>query len=242
MTGPYLAIDRVAISFGGLKAVDHVSFAVAPGELVGLIGPNGSGKTTLINILSGYLDPDEGDVRLEGERIDRLRPEALAERGVLRTFQLTRVFPRMSVLDNLMVAGCALGLAQDAAEARAMELLGDLSLVRLKDEDAGHLSGGQMKLLEFGACFMVAPKIALLDEPFAAVHPTMKEIMAGFIRRRHAAGQTFLLVSHDMPVIVELCPRTVCMNAGAVIADGPTRAVLTSPVVIEAYLGEAAAA
>jgi ABC-type branched-subunit amino acid transport system ATPase component len=98
-----------------------------------------------------------------------------------------------------------------------------------------------MKLLEFGACFMVAPKIALLDEPFAAVHPTMKEIMAGFIRARHAAGQTFLLVSHDMPVIVELCPRTVCMNAGAVIADGPTRAVLTSPVVIEAYLGEAAA-
>jgi ABC-type branched-subunit amino acid transport system ATPase component len=237
----YLSINRVAISFGGLKALDGVTFSVEGGELIGLIGPNGSGKTTLINILSGHLAPDDGEMLLEGNRIDGLRPEALAERGVLRTFQLTRVFPRMSVLDNLMVAGCALSLTQEAAERRALELLDDLTLARLKSEDAGHLSGGQMKLLEFGACFMVPPKIALLDEPFAAIHPTMKEIMAGFIRRRHAAGQTFLLVSHDMPVIVELCPRTVCMNAGAVIADGATRTVLTSPVVIEAYLGEAAA-
>ncbi len=237
----YLSIDRVAISFGGLKALDGVTFSVEAGELVGLIGPNGSGKTTLINILSGHLAPDDGEVRLEENRIDGLPPEALAARGVLRTFQLTRVFPRMSALDNLMVAGCALGLAQEVAERRALELLEDLSLTRLRSEDAGHLSGGQMKLLEFGACFMVPPKIALLDEPFAAIHPTMKEIMAGFIRRRHAAGQTFLLVSHDMPVIVELCPRTVCMNAGAVIADGATRTVLTSPVVIEAYLGAAAA-
>lgn len=237
----YLSINRVAISFGGLKALDGVTFSVEAGELVGLIGPNGSGKTTLINILSGHLAPDDGEVRLEENRIDGLPPEALAARGVLRTFQLTRVFPRMSALDNLMVAGCALGLAQEVAERRALELLEDLSLTRLRSEDAGHLSGGQMKLLEFGACFMVPPKIALLDEPFAAIHPTMKEIMAGFIRRRHAAGQTFLLVSHDMPVIVELCPRTVCMNAGAVIADGATRTVLTSPVVIEAYLGETAA-
>jgi branched-chain amino acid transport system ATP-binding protein len=124
---------------------------------------------------------------------------------------------------------------------RARTLADDLSLDRVVDLDAGHLSGGQLKLLEFGCCFMVPPQIALLDEPFAAIHPTMKEIMAGFIRRRHAEGQTFMIVSHDMPVIVELCPRTVCMNAGAVIADESTRAVLTDPVVIEAYLGEAAA-
>jgi branched-chain amino acid transport system ATP-binding protein len=238
---PFLSIDRLAIAFGGLTALAGVGFSIARGELVGLIGPNGSGKTTLINILSGYLRPDAGEVRLDGHRIDGLRPDALAQRGVMRTFQLTRAFPRMSVLDNLMVAGCALGMRRDGAQARALELLQDLSLARLRDEDAGHLSGGQIKLLEFGACFMVPPKIALLDEPFAAVHPTMKEIMAGFIRRRHAAGQTFLLVSHDMPVVVELCPRTVCMNAGAVIADGPTRSVLTDAVVIEAYLGEAAA-
>lgn len=238
---PILSVEQLTISFGGLKALDRASFAIEYGELVGLIGPNGSGKTTMLNILSGHLRPDSGRVLLEGQDITGMRPEALARLGVLRMFQLTRVFPRMSVLDNLQVAGCALGLSQADAEARARELLRDLSLTRVMGSDAGHLSGGQLKLLEFGSCFMVPPRIALLDEPFAAVHPTMKEIMATFIRRRHEQGQTFLVVSHDMPVIVELCPRTICMNAGAVIADESTRAVLTDPVVIEAYLGEAAA-
>lgn len=236
-----LSIDGVSKFFGGHKALDDVTFSVNEGELVGLIGPNGSGKTTLLNILSGYLSADSGDVVLDGRPITGLRPEALARLGVLRMFQLTRVFPRMSVLDNLLVTGSALGLAEAEADGRARELIEDLALTRMMHLDAGQLSGGQRKLLEFGSCFMVPPRIALLDEPFAAVHPTMKEIMAGVIRRRHATGQTFLLVSHDMPVIVELCPRAICMNAGAVIADEKTRAVLTDPVVIEAYLGEAAA-
>jgi branched-chain amino acid transport system ATP-binding protein len=238
---PYLSISHVSKSFGGLKALDNATFSLEAGELVGLIGPNGSGKTTLINILSGHLPCDSGEVRLDGESITGLRPEVLARRGVLRMFQLTRAFPRMSAFDNLLVTGCALGLSQEQAETRALSLLEDLSLTRIMNLDAGQLSGGQMKLLEFGSCFMVPPRIALLDEPFAAVHPTLKEIMSGFIRRRHAEGQTFILVSHDMPVIVELCPRTVCMNAGRVIADESTRAVLTDRVVIEAYLGEAAA-
>jgi branched-chain amino acid transport system ATP-binding protein len=236
-----LSIDSVSKLFGGLKALDDVTFAVNEGELVGLIGPNGSGKTTLLNILSGHLSADSGKVALDGRQITGLRPEALARRGVLRMFQLTRMFPRMSVLDNLLVTGSALGLAEAEADARARELIDDLSLTRVMHLDAGHLSGGQRKLLEFGSCFMVPPRIALLDEPFAAVHPTMKEIMARIIRKRHGAGQAFLLVSHDMPVIIELCPRTICMNAGAIIADEKTRAVLTDPVVIEAYLGEAAA-
>ena len=237
-----LAIDRVSKSFGGLRALDAASFSIEAGELIGLIGPNGSGKTTLINVISGHLAPDSGEVMLDGRPVQGRRPEALARLGVLRTFQLTRAFPRISTLDNLLVAGCALGLSQDEADTRARGLIAELGLTRVMDLDAGHLSGGQLKLLEFGACFMVPPRIALLDEPFAAVHPSMKEIMGGIIRRRHAEGQTFLLVSHDMPVIVELCPRTVCMNAGRVIADEATRAVLTDPVVIEAYLGEAAAA
>jgi branched-chain amino acid transport system ATP-binding protein len=236
-----LAVAHVSKSFGGIKALAGATFSVEPGELVGLIGPNGSGKTTLINILSGHLAADAGSVTLDGRTIAGTRPEALARRGILRTFQITRAFPRMSVLDNLMVAGCALGLAQDDAEQRARALIHELSLTRVIDLDAGHLSGGQLKLLEFGSCFMAPPRIALLDEPFASVHPTMKEIMAGFIRRRHKEGQTFLVVSHDMPVVVELCPRTVCMNAGVVIADESTRAVLTDPVVIEAYLGQTAA-
>jgi branched-chain amino acid transport system ATP-binding protein len=238
---PYLSAQGLVMSFGGVRALDGVSFSIARGELVGLIGPNGSGKTTLVNILSGHLNPDGGKVLLEDKRIDGLRPEVLAQRGVLRTFQLTRVFSRMSVLDNLMVAGCALGISLRDARRRALELLEELSLTRLQSMDSGHLSGGQMKLLEFGACFMVPPKIALLDESFAAVHPAMREIMAGFISRHHAAGQTFLVISHDMPVIVELCQRTICLNAGTVIADGATRSVLANPVVIEAYLGEAAA-
>lgn len=236
-----LSIASVSRSFGGLRALDDVTFSVAEGELVGLIGPNGSGKTTLLNILSGHLSADSGEVALDGRPITGLRPEELARRGVLRMFQLTRVFPRMSVLDNLLVTGSALGLPEAEADERARGLIEDLSLARVMHFDAGQLSGGQRKLLEFGSCFMVPPRIALLDEPFAAVHPTMKEIMAGLVRRRHAAGQTFLLVSHDMPVIVELCPRTICMNAGAVIADESTRAVLTDPIVMEAYLGEAAA-
>jgi branched-chain amino acid transport system ATP-binding protein len=236
-----LRIDKVSKSFGGLKALDNASFSIEAGELIGLIGPNGSGKTTLINVLSGNLACDSGCVVLDNRSIEGLRPEVLARLGMLRTFQLTRAFPRMSVLDNLLVTGCALGLSQSEANARAYSLLEDLCLTRVTNLDAGHLSGGQLKLLEFGSCFMVPPRIALLDEPFAAVHPSLKEIMAGFIRRRHAAGQTFMLVSHDMPVIVELCPRTVCMNAGKVIADEKTRAVLTDSVVIKAYLGEAAA-
>jgi ABC-type branched-subunit amino acid transport system ATPase component len=147
----------------------------------------------------------------------------------------------MSVLENLLVAGCALGLPRAAAERHALQLLEEISLRRMQNAAAGQLSGGEAKLLEFAACFMVPPKITLLDEPFAAIHPTMKEVMAGFIRRRHAAGQTFLLISHDIPAVIELCPRTICLNAGAVIADAETRQVLTKAHVIEAYLGEAAA-
>jgi branched-chain amino acid transport system ATP-binding protein len=236
-----LEVQTLAKSFGGLKAVDNVTFAIGYGELVGLIGPNGSGKTTLLNMLSGHLAPDAGTVLLDSAPIHRLTPERAARHGILRMFQLTRVFRRMSTLDNLMTAGCALGLEFAAAQKRASELVEELQLARVATLDAGELSGGQQKLLEFGCCFMRPPKIALLDEPFAAVHPTMKEIMAGFIRRRHAAGQTFLIVSHDMPVIVELCQRAICMNAGVVLADGPTRAVLNDAKVIEAYLGGQAA-
>jgi ABC-type branched-subunit amino acid transport system ATPase component len=236
-----LSVRGVSKRFGGLTAVDNVSFDVAAGELVGLIGPNGSGKTTLLNILSGLAEPDGGEILLDGTPCHGLTSERLAHRGVMRMFQLTRVFRRMNVIDNLLVAGRALGLGADEALSRADALISELRLDVVRHLDAGQLSGGQMKLLEFGVCFMVPPRIALLDEPFAAVHPTMKEIMGAFIRSRHEKGQTFILVSHDMPVVVELCPRAVCMNAGAVIIDATTREVLNDPRVIEAYLGGQAA-
>ncbi|MCO5130138.1 MAG: ATP-binding cassette domain-containing protein [Xanthobacteraceae bacterium] len=236
-----LSVRGVTKRYGGLVAVNNVSFDVAAGELVGLIGPNGSGKTTLLNILSGLADPDAGEILLDGKPCQGLTPEKLAHRGMMRMFQLTRVFRRMNVIDNLLVAGRALGLKPGEALDRARSLISELRLDAVAALDAGQLSGGQMKLLEFGVCFMVPPRIALLDEPFAAVHPTMKEIMGGFIRSRHENGQTFLLVSHDMPVVVELCPRAICMNAGAVVIDAPTRAVLADARVIEAYLGGQAA-
>ncbi len=232
-----LAVEGVQKSFGGLRAVRDVTLSIEEGQLVGLIGPNGSGKTTLLSIISGHERADAGSVLLDGARIDRLPPARIAHAGLLRMFQLTRVFRQMTALENLLTAGRALGLGHGEALARAERLLEELSLTRVRDLDAGHLSGGQQKLLEFGCCFMKPPRVALLDEPFAAVHPTMKEIMAGYIRARHREGQTFLVVSHDMPVVAELCTRAVCMNAGAVIADGPTRAVLTDHAVIEAYLG-----
>jgi branched-chain amino acid transport system ATP-binding protein len=188
-------------------------------------------------VLSGHLQADAGEVRLDGRSVLGLDPTQLTRLGVLRMFQMTRVFNRVSAFDNLVVCGLALGLDEDQAGRRAVELLEELKLTHVMHLDGGQLSGGQKKLLEFGACFMVPPRVALLDEPFAAVHPTMKEIMATFIRQRNARGQTFVLVSHDMPVVVELCKRSVCMNSGKVLADGPTQQVLNDPAVIEAYLG-----
>lgn len=227
----------LSIHFGGVAAVDDVSFDVEEGEILGLIGPNGSGKTTVLNILSGFLQPDAGEVIFAGENVTRLTTVELARRGLLRMFQMTRVFGRITTLDNMLVAGMAMGLTEKETNQRAQVLLEELAMTHVQYLDAGQLSGGQRKLLEFGMCFIKPPRMALLDEPFAAVHPVMREAMANFIRRRHAMGQTFVLVSHDMPIVVELCQRSVCMNAGKVIAVGSTRSVLESTPVIEAYLG-----
>jgi branched-chain amino acid transport system ATP-binding protein len=232
-----LAADDLKKHFGGLRAVDGVSIEVRQGELLGLIGPNGSGKTTLLNMLSGHLLADSGAIRLDGTNIAGQGPLRFTRLGILRMFQMTRVFNRMCAFDNLVVCGLALGMKEKPAHERAGLLLDELELTRVMYLDAGQLSGGQRKLLEFGACFMVAPRIALLDEPFAAVHPVMRQTMSAFIRKRNQSGQTFVLVSHDMPTIVDLCPRSVCMNAGKVLAEGETQSVLQSTPVMEAYLG-----
>jgi ABC-type branched-subunit amino acid transport system ATPase component len=232
-----LRTEGLTKHFGGVAAAEDLRFAVEEGEVLGLIGPNGSGKTTVLNMLSGFLAPDAGRVWLRDEEVTNLRPAALASRGLLRMFQMTRVFARITALDNLLTAGLARGLPEKEAAVRATALLEELTLTPVACLDAGQLSGGQRKLLEFGMCFIAPPRLALLDEPFAAVHPVMRETMAGFIRRRNAQGHTFLVVSHDMPIVVDLCTRTACMNAGRLIALGPTREVLKEAAVIEAYLG-----
>jgi ABC-type branched-subunit amino acid transport system ATPase component len=232
-----LKVEGLFKHFGGVAAVDNVSFELKQGEILGLIGPNGSGKTTVLNLLSGFLPPDAGKVRMGEQDITGMAPDRLAQRGVLRMFQMTRVFTRMSAFDNLLTAGMARGLSEAESGTRAQALVEELTLGPVQFLDAGQLSGGQRKLLEFGMCFIEPPLIAMLDEPFAAVHPVMREVMAQFIRKRHAQGATFLLVSHDMPIVVDLCQAAVCMNAGRVIAAGDVRAVLQNHDVIEAYLG-----
>jgi branched-chain amino acid transport system ATP-binding protein len=233
-----LTIEHLSVHFGGVAAVDDVSFEVRPGEILGLIGPNGSGKTTVLNLLSGFLAPHAGHVRMGADDVTGMPPARLAKRGVLRMFQLTRVFSRMSAFDNLLTAGLARGLSEAEANRRAQALVQELTLEPVQYLDAGQLSGGQRKLLEFGMCFIEPPLLAMLDEPFAAVHPVMRDVMAKFIRARHAQGATFLLVSHDMPIVVDLCQRAICMNAGRVIAAGGIHEVLRNHEVIESYLGD----
>lgn len=233
----FISVDKLTKRFGNHVAVDNVTFQIAPGDLVGLLGPNGSGKTTVLNMMSGLLRPDGGSIDLEGVSVAGLSADRVARNGMIRMFQLTRVYGQMTVLENLLTSGFAMGLDRHRAIERADELLGDLKILQYREAFASDLSGGQQKLLEFACCFMRQPKIALLDEPFAAIHPTMRQTLADYIRRTNEAGQAYLIVSHDMPIVKDLCPRAICLAAGSVLADGPTDDVLRNPAVIEAYLG-----
>jgi len=238
MSLPYLLVIReLRKSFGGIVAVDQVGLVVGTAELVGLIGPNGSGKTTLLNLITGYYPPERGTVHLLGREIGGRSPHQVFRAGVVRMFQHVKIFRRLTASENLEVAGRAAGLSAGASRQQAAILLDRLGLASHVHDEVGGLSGGQQKLVEFGGCFMSGPKLVVLDEPFAAIHPTVKQVMVDVIVERHAAGQAFLVVSHDIPAIMRLCPRTVCMNAGTVIADGPTEVVMADHAVVEAYLG-----
>ena len=237
MNPALLEVSDLALSFGGILAVDHASFQVGAGELVGLIGPNGSGKTTLLNLVTGFYPPAAGTVKLSGADITGRAPYRVFRAGIARMFQHVKVFGRLSASENLEVAGRCAGLDAAGARRHALELLARLGLASHADHDVAELSGGQQKLVEFGACFMSRPKLVVLDEPFAAIHVTIRQVMLEVIGERHREGQAFLVVSHDIPAIMRLCPRTVCMNAGAVIADDATEAVMGDQRVVEAYLG-----
>jgi branched-chain amino acid transport system ATP-binding protein len=244
--GAQLSAAGVWKSFGGVVAVRDLSIEIAPGEIRGLIGPNGSGKTTLLNLIGGQERPDRGEIRLDGRPAGTLTPDALAARGVGRTFQLARVFRSMTVLDNLLVPACAdhRGAGGPAARRRARDLLRLVRLDALAGAEARTLSGGQAMLLQLARCFAQEPlSLCLLDEPFAGVHPAIKDVMVeAIVEMNRVRGVTVLVVSHEMPTLGRLAGRVTVMHNGECIADGPLEQVAGDARVIEAYLGTAAAA
>jgi len=230
--------DAVHKRFGGITAVDGVVFAARRGELVGLIGPNGSGKTTLVNLLTGHLAPDSGEIFLGGHQVTHLPAYRRARYGVGRTFQMSQLFRRMTVLENMLVPGLTFPhLSREVIAARARAHLRFLGLNHLETLPARSLSGGQQKLLELGRALMLDPTLLLLDEPFAGVHPTLRDGIIERILQLHASGRTFLIVDHDIEAIQQLATRLVVMARGRVIADGSPADVRGNRAVLAAYAG-----
>jgi ABC-type branched-subunit amino acid transport system ATPase component len=211
-----------------------VSFSLDRGRIYGLIGPNGSGKTTLFNCITGVERLDSGRVALDGERIDGLKPWQIARRGVGRTFQVVRVFPELTALENLLVVTTG---PREAAQARARELLAFVRLEALADEYAGNLSYGQQKLVEFVRMLMRDPSLILLDEPAAGVNRTLLNDLLDAVRRLRDEGKTVLLVEHDMKVVMGLCETVFVLDHGEKIAEGPPGLIQSDERVIEAYFG-----
>lgn len=238
-----LEVNALTKKFGGITAVNNCSFEVQEGSITALIGPNGSGKTTAFNIITGYLKADSGSIAFQGKQIAEPNPASLYRSGLSRTFQQARIFPEISVLENLIVAsgyswkGLFGARTTKADRVRAGEMLEEFKLSALADFYASELSYGQRKLLEFASVLMSSPKLVLLDEPTAGVNPVMIETMERHIRARHAAGVTFLIVEHDMQLVMRLCDPVIVLDHGAMIAKGTPSEVQSNSQVLDAYLG-----
>jgi branched-chain amino acid transport system ATP-binding protein len=240
-----LEIKQLNKSFGGIQAVQDCTFSVKEGSITALIGPNGAGKTTAFNLISGILKADSGQVWFDGKRIDKLPPHKITRSGMSRTFQITRNLEDMTVLENLVVQSPVQGLTglfgqsiRPEERTRALELLEFLGIAHLAYEETRNLSYGQKKLMDFAALLMSNPKLVLLDEPAGGVNPALLEEIVAHIKVLNGQGLTFLLVEHNMELVMGICDPVVVMAAGTVIAQGSPDEVQNNPEVLEAYLGE----
>lgn len=251
-TRPMLEIEDLVVTYGGARAVDGVSFACPAGEIVGIVGPNGAGKSSLLAAIGGQMIPASGHIRLDGSEITRLQPHRRARRGITRTFQDTSEFGRLTVFENLLVAGLgekggslmestfgakAQARRMAAAATKASEFLERFELDELRDAYAMELSGGQRRLVEVMRCLMREPKVLLLDEPTVGVAQHLSRQLMGEYRRIGASGVSVLVIEHVLEVVEEVCDRVLVMDRGRIIAEGTFDEVMRSKAVQDAYFG-----